>query len=239
MRGGVGTLDAEATDGMTLPSSDIGYDEPGPRPTGLPVWPFVLTIVVVQLVDLVLNSRVTFEPLTAERWVRTSLLWVQDTGNLLFLGAAVVLVLVLVLRSRPRWVLAVLVAYLSVATFNLVLNVFALVATAEHNEERRLTLLWDVGLVYLSTVLVFSLWYRLLDTELAGGAFEFPVDPARPDRSPGWIDYVFLSFNTNATFGPTAEVVHARTAKVVMMCQTLLSLLVLVVLVARIVGLGD
>jgi hypothetical protein len=191
------------------------------------------------VLDAVLNSRVTFEPLTAEGWVRASLLWVQDTGNLLFLAAAAALVVVLVLRSKPRWVLGVLVAYLSMATFNLVLNVFALVATAEHNEAARLTLLWDVGLVYVSTVLVFSLWYRLLDTELTGGAFEFPVDPARPDRSPGWIDYVFLSFNTNATFGPTAEVVHARTAKVAMMCQTVLSLMVLVVLVARIVGLGD
>ncbi|MEY4338463.1 MAG: hypothetical protein RLZ14_313 [Actinomycetota bacterium] len=53
---------------------------------------------------------------------------------------------------------------------------------------------------------------------------------------PTLIDYAFISFNTNATFGPTSETVVSRRVKLVMMFQTSLSLLVLLVLVARLVG---
>ena len=208
------------------------------RPTPLPTWSFIGIIVVVQVVDRLIGRRATFDRFTQAPSLRDTLIGLQVAGDVVFLAVAVVAVVVAAVGSRPRWINAVLVAYLAMATINLSLSVTALVVTADRLRVVHLTLLWDVGLVYVSTVLVFALWYRLLDCELRGGAFEFPTDPARPDRQPGWIDYVFLSFNTNATFGPTAEVVHARTAKVVMMVQTVISLLVLVVLVARIVGLG-
>ncbi|CAB4984638.1 unannotated protein [freshwater metagenome] len=55
---------------------------------------------------------------------------------------------------------------------------------------------------------------------------------------PKFIDYAFISFNTNATFGPTGETVVSRRVKLVMMFQTSLSLLVLLVLVARLVSSG-
>ena len=42
----------------------------------------------------------------------------------------------------------------------------------------------------------------------------------------------------NATFGPTSETVVSRRVKLVMMAQTSLSLLVLLVLVARLVGIS-
>jgi hypothetical protein len=220
------------------PSREAGG--PGGRrlPAPLPVRSFIAMIVMVQVVDRVLSYRITFGNLPSGGIVRRILESGQAIGDAVFLAVAIVAVVMAVLGTRPRWVNAVLVAYLSIATINLALNVGSLVATADRLRVAHLAMLWDVGLVYLSTVFVFALWYRLLDTELHGGAFEFPVDPGRPDRLPGWIDYVFLSFNTNATFGPTAEVVHARTAKVVMMVQTIISLLVLVVLLARIVGLG-
>lgn len=205
----------------------------------LPTWSFIAMIVAVQVADRLLAHQVTFDRLADDVPARDVLRAGQAVGDVVFLAVAVVAVGMVLLHSRPRWINAVLVAYLSVATINLVLNVGAMVATADQMRVAHLALLWDVGLVYLSTVFVFALWYRLLDCELPGGAFEFPVDPARPERRPGWIDYVFLSFNTNATFGPTAEVVHARTAKVAMMVQTVISLLVLVVLVARIVGVGQ
>lgn len=48
---------------------------------------------------------------------------------------------------------------------------------------------------------------------------------------------MFIAFNTNATFGPTVETVTSRRVKVLMMLQTMCSLVVLVVLVARMVSL--
>ena len=50
--------------------------------------------------------------------------------------------------------------------------------------------------------------------------------------SPGFIDYLFLAFNTSTAFSPTDTLVLSRHAKVLMMVQSLISLLVLAVLAA-------
>jgi hypothetical protein len=51
--------------------------------------------------------------------------------------------------------------------------------------------------------------------------------------SPGFLDYLFLAFNTSTAFSPTDTAVLSRRAKVLMMVQALLSLLILAVLVSR------
>jgi uncharacterized membrane protein len=56
--------------------------------------------------------------------------------------------------------------------------------------------------------------------------------PAR-GWSPGFLDYLFLAFNTSTAFSPTDTAVLSRRAKVLMMVQALLSLVILAVLVSR------
>jgi hypothetical protein len=51
--------------------------------------------------------------------------------------------------------------------------------------------------------------------------------------SPNFIDYLFLAFNTSTAFSPTDAPVLARWAKVLMMIQSLLSLLIIALLAAR------
>jgi uncharacterized membrane protein len=51
--------------------------------------------------------------------------------------------------------------------------------------------------------------------------------------SPGFLDYLFLAFNTSTAFSPTDTAVLSRRAKVLMMVQALLSLVILAVLVSR------
>jgi uncharacterized membrane protein len=53
---------------------------------------------------------------------------------------------------------------------------------------------------------------------------------------PGFLDYLFLAFNTSTAFSPTDTAVLSRRAKVLMMVQALLSLLILAVLVSRAVN---
>ncbi|MFZ4518581.1 MAG: hypothetical protein ACOYOP_09340 [Microthrixaceae bacterium] len=204
----------------------------------IPFWSFIAFIVAAQLLDLVIATRVSLGPVSSEPALRSVIESGEDVSDVLFLVTLVVAVAAELLKVRTKWITAAVIAYLSLATVNLLENVVALVGTAEFRQVERLALLWDVGLVYASTVIIFALWYRLIDTEFRHPVFEFPEDPYRPDRRPGWMDYVFLSFNTNATFGPTAEVVHGRSGKVLMMIQTIMSLLLLVVLLARIAGLG-
>jgi hypothetical protein len=49
----------------------------------------------------------------------------------------------------------------------------------------------------------------------------------------GFLDYIFLAFNTSTVFSPTDTAFLSRRAKVLMMVQALLSLLILAILVGR------
>ena len=54
--------------------------------------------------------------------------------------------------------------------------------------------------------------------------------------SPGFLDYLFLAFNTSTAFSPTDTAFLSQRAKVLMMVQAVLSLLILAVLVSRAVN---
>jgi uncharacterized membrane protein len=54
--------------------------------------------------------------------------------------------------------------------------------------------------------------------------------------SPGFVDYLFLAFNTSTAFSPTDTPVLSRWAKFLMMIQSLISLATVVLLAARAVN---
>jgi uncharacterized membrane protein len=54
--------------------------------------------------------------------------------------------------------------------------------------------------------------------------------------SPGFVDYLFLAFNTSTAFSPTDCPVLSRWAKLLMMVQSLLSFTTVVLLAARAVN---
>jgi hypothetical protein len=54
--------------------------------------------------------------------------------------------------------------------------------------------------------------------------------------SPGFVDYLFLAFNTSTAFSPTDVPVLSRWAKVIMIVQSLISLGTVVLLAARAVN---
>ncbi|MGA9883749.1 MAG: hypothetical protein WBQ34_08530 [Candidatus Acidiferrales bacterium] len=106
--------------------------------------------------------------------------------------------------------------------------------------------------LWLTNILVFALWYWRLD---AGGpharahatgqiksAFLFP-QMTRPSMGadgtpwyPHFVDYLFLAFNTSTAFSPTDTSVLSRGAKLAMMAQSLISLLIVALLAARAVN---
>ncbi len=104
--------------------------------------------------------------------------------------------------------------------------------------------------LWVSNVLVSACWYWRLD---AGGphrralrdvhtegAFLFP-QMVLPDElkgmaenwKPGFIDYLFIAFNTSTAFSPTDSPVLSRWAKIVSMCQASISLATIAILAAR------
>lgn len=214
-------------------------DTPRREQADLPIWSTVILFVAIQVIDQLLSRRVSLVTLASQAARRNAITTVELVTDAVFVAVTIAIVVAVVVRLKPTWLHRLFIVYVAFAVVNLLVNVGTLVATAQFQPAEELGLLWDVALVYANTVLVFAVMYRMLDIELGMSAFEFPEDPHRPDRQPGWVEYIFLSFNTNATFGPTVETVHSRIAKVLMMTQTAMSLTILVVLVARIVGVGS
>ncbi len=111
------------------------------------------------------------------------------------------------------------------------------------------SLLASGALIWLGNVLVFSLLYWMLDSggPLARfrGEREFPdfafTQQMSPEISPpGWrpqyVDYLILGLTTSTAFSPTDVMPMARWAKLTMALQSLISLIVVGLVIARAVN---
>jgi len=107
-------------------------------------------------------------------------------------------------------------------------------------------------------VIVFATWYWRLDgggpnvreqgEAHTRGAFLFPqmavASPGLEDATlaetekwrPGFVDYLFVAFNTSTAFSPTDVPVLSRWAKLTMMLQSIISVTAVVLLVGRAVN---
>ena len=109
--------------------------------------------------------------------------------------------------------------------------------------------LGDSALIWAMNVVTFAVWYWEIDgggpanrrrDRHASEDFLFPQiarggDGAR-GWSPGFVDYLFLAFNTSTAFSPTDTAILSRRAKVLTMAQSLISLAVVAVLIGRAVN---
>ena len=116
-----------------------------------------------------------------------------------------------------------------------------------------LELLRDALLLWACNIVTFALWYwevdgggplqRLLRGSPPSTDFAFPPQQQAAvsgkqdlNWSPQLVDYLFLAFTSSSTFGPTDTLVMARRAKLLMMVQASLSLIIFGGIVARAVG---
>jgi len=106
-------------------------------------------------------------------------------------------------------------------------------------------LLRETALIWVANVLTFAIWYWEID---AGGPgqrrahhhtspdFLFPqmtMDGMADAWVPNFLDYLFLAFNTSTAFSPTDTLALSHRVKLLMMLQSLISLVVIAVLAAR------
>ena len=147
------------------------------------------------------------------------------------------------------------VAVVGVLTVGMGVSVFLLVQALPAHKEAPEDLLRSAAALWITNILVFALWYWRLDAggphqrdKRAGhpdGAFLFPQmtlstrgvsEAQQQDWSPNFVDYLFLAFTTSTALSPTDTPVLRRWAKVLMMLQSVISLLILVLLAARAVN---
>jgi hypothetical protein len=140
----------------------------------------------------------------------------------------------------------------AIVTVDMAWSLALLVQALPSHRETSLDLLRSAAALWITNILVFASWYWRLDAggpqarELRGvhtdGAFLFPqmtldqqAKRAMGEEcwNPGFIDYLFLAFNTSTAFSPTDSPVLSRWAKVLMMIQSLISFTAVALLAAR------
>lgn len=142
-----------------------------------------------------------------------------------------------------------------ITTLALIGSVILLVRALPGHRESPLQLLRSGGLLWLTNVIVFALWYwrldgggptlRLKQKRFGSTSFLFPQmqipHDERPEFAcahwrPRFIDYLFVAFTQSSTFGPTDAPLLARWAKILAMIQILVSLVIVILLISRAVG---
>jgi hypothetical protein len=142
-----------------------------------------------------------------------------------------------------------------ITTLALIGSVILLVRGLPAHREAPLQLLRSAGLLWLTNVIVFALWYWRLDgggpilrareKKFGSTSFLFPqMQIPHDERSqfecvrwrPRFIDYLFVAFTQSSTFGPTDAPLLARWAKALAMIQIIISLTIVVLLVSQAVG---
>ena len=138
----------------------------------------------------------------------------------------------------------------AVTTLALIWSLGMLIAGLPDKRESPSQLLRAAVALWLCNVLVFASWYWRLDAgglharERRGayteGDFLFPQMMLPPHLAseyenwkPGFVDYLFLAFNTSTAFSPTDVPVLSRWAKTLMMIQSMISLGTIAILAAR------
>jgi hypothetical protein len=142
-----------------------------------------------------------------------------------------------------------------ITTLALIGSVILLVRALPGHRESPVRLLRSGGLLWLTNVIVFALWYWRLDgggptlrqkeRKFGSTSFLFPqMQIPRDERGqfacarwrPRFVDYLFVAFTQSSTFGPTDSPLLARWAKVLAMVQILISLTIVVLLISQAVG---
>lgn len=170
--------------------------------------------------------------------------WIQQ-GILPMLGigirvALVALLLVYWILNRKQALFKAIIFVNAFFTIGLLFNLFFLVEVLRGviSQDVRV-LLTDVVLLAISNILLFSIWYWVIDPPGVDGRVrdDEPWDFLFPQRAqvvphyeawvPRYTDYIFLAFTTSFAFSPTDTLPLTRRAKMLMLLQSTISLITL------------
>jgi hypothetical protein len=200
-----------------------------------PRWPATLAVLATAGLYLSLPERLTPGP----TWVTV------------FLILAVLALTVAAYRAGKHTLnLRLGLFLLALITAALGWSLGTLIAGLPDKRQAPTELLRSAAALWISNVLVFASWYWRLD---AGGPHRRDLRPGHTDGAflfpqmllpasdadldnlwkPGFVDYLFLAFNTSTAFSPTDVPVLSRWAKLLMMVQSAISLGTIAILAAR------
>jgi hypothetical protein len=209
-------------------------------PTNEPRWPAVLALLSIGGLYYELPSELTVGP----DWLALALV-------------AALAIPATISHHRGNWRLSHFLGYAAtvVVTLSVGLSLALLISRLPAHKDPPGQLLRSAGALWICNLLVFACWYWRLDAggphqralrrSHTDGAFLFPQmvldadlrrEMGEDQWRPGFVDYLFLAFNTSTAFSPTDVPVLSRWAKVLMMVQASISLATIAILAARAVN---
>lgn len=182
---------------------------------------------------------------------------VENHPRLLLPGLALLMLIGLVaanprrLEGRSRWIRRVSLTLIAVISLANAASGARLVIDLVRGQGIRSPgeLLATGAAIWLTNIIVFSLWYW--DTDRGGpvvrasGRKDHPdflftqmtaPEFSNPDWEPLYVDYLYLSFTNATAFSPTDVLPLSRWAKLVMMLQSMISIVTIALVIARAVN---
>jgi len=210
------------------------FDEPEPR------WAIVIALVAAAALYMVLAPKLMPGP----PWVPIACVAALEVPAWIAIAND---------REEAAIVLGHLIS--AALTIFLAVSVALLIKSVVGGLEPAPDLLRSAVALWAVNIIVFASWYWRLDAggpaergKLPGhhyGAFYFP-QMSMPDEvrartceknwRPGFVDYLFLAFNTSTALSPADTGALTRWAKALMMIQSIISLTIIVLLAGRAVN---
>ena len=215
----------------SLTSSEGAAFPPEARRASWRLWEIVIALIVLAIAYSLITEQLRLAPV----WLVPGIV-------------AVLLVALTVAHFRERLDLArsLAIALAGVGMLAVQSSVIALVYRLLRGDLAAPYLLRDAALLWITNVIVYGLWYWELD---GGGPHIRHLNGYRPTDllfpqtmlggklahgwSPDFVDYLFVAFNASTAFSPTDTSVLSVRAKLLMMTQSLTSIVLLAVVAAR------
>lgn len=139
---------------------------------------------------------------------------------------------------------------LSFMTLHVLYNLYVLIIDSSSSHDGAI-ILFDALLIWSSSMLIFSVWYWILDKQSSIGEaieqerthydFLFPQNQSGMKIFDNWrpkfFDYVSLSFFTSTSFSPSDTLPVTKRARFLMMVESLVSLIIIGMIAARAISL--
>jgi len=155
-------------------------------------------------------------------------------------GVLLLIILILWILNRKQPLFRVIILTNAIFTLGLLLNMFTLLDILRGVVYQKVeSLLMDVVLLAIANILLFSIWYWILDPPGVDGSVRDnePWDFLFPQRAqtipnyenwlPRYTDYIYLAFTTSFAFSPTDTLPLTRRAKLFMLLQSAISIITL------------
>jgi uncharacterized membrane protein len=207
-----------------------------------PRWPVLLTVLAVLFLQGLLPGRISIFPRLA--------------AYIAVIAVMLPILAVQFFKKKERWLRiehVVTLAFCVVAGLSTQVNLYNLVTaiTVRQTGITGVQLLSSGISVWITNILIFGLLYWQVDhggpqpraVENRGDSqgskpdWLFPQENAADHAAPGWrpefVDYLFLAFSTATAFSTTDVLPFSPRAKMLMMLESLISLVVIVIVGAR------